>query len=279
MTGTADIGPLDVLVCLKFVPDPAQLRADASGQPDLIQAPLRISNFDENAIETALQLTAQHGGRAFGLSVIRGRKPPPDVLLRALAMGLNALYLVVDETDMASDPFRLAVAIAAAAKVMREAEAVPLWHLLICGEASADEYNAQIGPRLAVALDLPAITHAIRIELERNLLIARRSVDGRCETVETELPALATVGTEINHARIPTVLQIMGAGRKPVREMTLHKLLEPDLDAMKRYPTLKTMAVFALPSTRKRILIDGGNPKESVNQLLTRLGADGEIRF
>ena len=279
MSGTPDNRPLDVLVCLKFVPDSAQLQVDALGRPDLIRAPFRISTFDENAIETALQLTAQHGGRAFGLSVITARKPPPDILLRALAMGLNALYLVVDETGVASDPCRLAAAIAAAAKVMREAEAVPIWHLLLCGEASADEYNAQIGPRLAVALDLPAITHATRIELERNLLIACRSVDGRCETVETDLPALATVGTEINHARIPTVLQVMGAGRKPVREMTLRKLLGPDFGAAKHYPTLKTLSVSALPSTRKRMVIDGGNPKESAHQLLTRLGVDGEIRF
>ena len=85
MTDAAGNSPLNILVCVKFVPDPNQLQADADGHPDLARAPFRISTFDENAIEAALQLGAKHGGRVFGLSVATGRRPPRDVLLRALA--------------------------------------------------------------------------------------------------------------------------------------------------------------------------------------------------
>ncbi|MGB6389129.1 MAG: hypothetical protein WBF23_06555, partial [Methyloceanibacter sp.] len=71
MTGS----PLNILVCLKFIPDPNQLQADAEGHPDLARAPFRISTFDENAIEAGLQLAAQNGGRVFGLSVLAGAMP------------------------------------------------------------------------------------------------------------------------------------------------------------------------------------------------------------
>ena len=68
MTTAAAGEPLDMLVCTKFVPDPNQLQADSNGRPDLARAPFRISTFDENAIEAALQLRAIHGGRVDGVS-------------------------------------------------------------------------------------------------------------------------------------------------------------------------------------------------------------------
>ena len=279
MTGAAGASRLNILVCVKFVPDPNQLQADANGHPDLARAPFRISTFDENAIETALQLRARHGGRVFGVSVVAGQMPPRDVLLRALAMDLEVLYVIKDEAGLVADPYRVATALAAAARAIQSAEKIPSWDLLICGEASADQYNAQVGPRLAVALDIPAITYATRLELEQGRLVANRAVEGRSETLETSLPALVTVGSEINQARMPTVLQVMGAGRKPIRDIPIGDLPGFDANALMQRPSLRTIDVSAPPSARKRIVIEGKDVAEMVAQLLTRLRADGEVKF
>ena len=279
MMETADASPLNILVCVKFVPDPNQLQADANGRPDLARAPFRISTFDENAIEAALQLSARHGGRVYGASIVTGQMPPRDVLLRALAMGLEALYLIKDETALAADPYRLAAALAAATRAILFAEKIPSWDLLICGEASADQYNAQVGPRLAVALDLPAIPYATRLEVRQGRLVANRAVDGRSETLETNLPALVTVGTEINQARMPTVLQVMGAGRKPIRDIPLAELPGFDAQILGQRPSLRTIDVSAPPSARKQVAIEGKNAAELAAQLLSRLRADGEVKF
>ena len=184
---TAGAGePLDMLVCTKFVPDPNQLQADSDGRPDLARAPFRISTFDENAIEAALQLRAVHGGRVVGVSLVGDQLPPRDVLLRALAMGLDALYVIKDDLHVAADPLRVAILLAAAAHAVRDAESIREWRLVLCGEASADQYNAQLGPRLAVALGLPAVTYAARLEIEGGKLVADRSLESRSETVECE---------------------------------------------------------------------------------------------
>ena len=169
---TAGASPLNILVCVKFVPDPNQLQADANGRPDLARAPFRISTFDENAIEAALQLSARHGGRVYGASIVTGRMPPRDVLLRGLAMGVEALYLIRTRPPSRPTHTRLATALAAATRAILGAEKIPSWDLLICGEASADQYNAQVGPRLAVALDLPAIPYATRLEVRQGRLVA-----------------------------------------------------------------------------------------------------------
>lgn len=273
MTNTA----LNILVCTKFVIDPNQLQANAEGRPDLARAPFRINTFDENAIEAALQLAGQTDGRVIGVSLVAA-PPPKDVMLQALAMGVDTLYLVNDPDRAASDALRVATVLAVAAQVIAESEAIPRWDLLLCGEASVDEINAQVAPRLAAALGLPAVTYATRLEVRDGRLRAERGLEDRAETVEADLPAVATVGMEINDPRMPTVLQIMGAGRKPIKELALRDLAGLDLDALDRRPRLRMLDVFAPPSTRKNVVIDGDSADEIARELLRRLGADGEVK-
>lgn len=278
MTTVTDMAGLNILVCMKFLPDSNQLQADSStGRPDLKRAQLRINTFDENAIEAGLQLAAQHGGRVMALSLCP-QAPPRDVVLKALAMGVNKVYLIRDEERIAGDALRIATVLAAAARVIAARESVPQWDLLICGEASADEYNEQVGPRLAVALDLPVVTYATRLTLNGRMLLADRAVEDRSESVEVNLPAVVTVGMEINSARMPTVLQIMGAGRKPIVELTVADLVL-DVDKLKASPTVEVLNVFLPPSTRKRFVIEEDSPEEVVTQLLRRLGTSGEVKF
>lgn len=279
MTATEGTPAPNILVCIKFVPDPAQLQADAAtGRPDLTHSPFRISTFDENAIEAALALAAQHGGRVVGLSVC-AQLPPRDVVLKALAMGVAAVYLVKDEEQLAHDPLRVASVLAAAARTAATRESLAAWDLVICGEASADEFNQQVGPRLAAALNLPAITYATGLSLDGGLLQAQRAVEDRAETLEARLPVLVTVGTEINTARMPTVLQIMGAGRKPAVELALTELAGLDVGQLKALPAIEVLDVFSPPSERKRVTIKGESTGEIIAELLRRLGADGEVTF
>lgn len=267
---------LNILVCIKFVVDPNQLQADPSGRPALDRAPYRINTFDENAIEAALQLASHLGGRVIGMSLV-AEPPPKDVMLKALAMGLESLYLVRDPDRIGRDALRIATVLAAAAQHIAQGEAVERWDLVVCGEASVDDYNGQVGPRLAAAFDVPAITYATRLEVENGALVADRSIEGRFETVEAELPALVTVGMEINDPRMPTVLQIMSAGRKPIRELTVSDLAGLNLDWLSARPSVRQTDVFAPPGARKHVIITGESPAAIAAELLRRLGADGEV--
>ena len=270
--------PLNILVCMKFLPDPSLLQAEpATGRPDLKRAPVRINTFDENAIEAALQLATQHGGRVIALSVC-AQAPPKDVVLKALAMGVSAVFLVRDDEGIASDAFRVATILAAAARTIAAREKFPHWDLLICGEASVDEYNEQVGLRLAAALDLPVVSYATKLTVQNGVLHADRAVEDRSESVEVGLPALATVGMEINSARMPTILQIMGAGRKPVIELAPAEL-DLDTEQLKTRPSVEVLDVFSPPSTRKQVVIKGDSSDEIVMELLRRLSADGEVKL
>lgn len=270
---------INILVCAKFIVDPNQLQADAAtGKPDFKRAAYRINTFDENAIEAALQLAAAHGGKVVAMSLIK-QPPPREVMLKALAMGISALYLINDEEGVAADALTITQVLSAATRTIAEREGVAAWDLLLCGEASVDDYNGQVGPRLGTALDLPVITYASKLTLDGNRLGADRAVDDQSETVEVDLPALVTVGMEINDPRMPTVLQIMGAGRKPSIELGLSELGDLDRAALAAAVPLRNVETFAPPSSRKQVIIEGDTSQEVVEELLRRLGADGEVAF
>lgn len=279
MSETGGGPPLNILVCTKFVVDPNQLQAQpTSGRPDLARAPFRINTFDENAIEAALQLCAKDGGRVIGVS-LAAAPPPRDVMLKALAMGMEALYLLLDPEHVAIDSLRVASVLAAAAGAIAVREGVARWDLVLCGEASVDDCNGQTGPRLAQALGWPAVTYATRVEARAGRLVAERALEDRAETMEAELPAVVTVGMEANQARMPTVIQIMSAGRKPIREIEIAALEGLDLATLSRLPALRTLDVTAPPSARRAIVVTGDGAAAKAAELLRRLATDGEVMF
>jgi electron transfer flavoprotein beta subunit len=194
-------------------------------------------------------------------------------------MGVAGVYLIKDEEMLVQDTLRVATVLARAAQTISAREGESQWDLIICGEASADQYNQQVGPRLATALSLPCVTYATSLVLNNGTLRAERGIEQRLETLQLPTPAVVTVGTEINVARMPTVLQIMGAGRKPVVELALRDLVGMDIERLKALPSIEDVDVFAPPSARKQITIKGESTDDIVRELLRRLGSDGEVTF
>jgi electron transfer flavoprotein beta subunit len=124
---------------------------------------------------------------------------------------------------------------------------------------------------------LPVITYATSLSLTDGVLRVERAIEDRSETLELAVPAVVTVGTEINVARMPTVLQIMGAGRKPIVELALTELAGVDIERLKTFASVQDLDVFSPPSARKQVQIKGESADEIVTELLRRLGADGEV--
>ena len=73
------------------------------------------------------------------------------------------------------------------------------------------------------------------------------------------------------------VLQIMGAGRKPMVELTLVELTGLDIEQLKAFPAVEALDVFSPRSERKQVTINGESADEIVAELLRRLRADGEV--
>ncbi len=275
--GSAVRRDLAIAVCVKFTADLERLRPDpVTGQPDLAHTPFRINEFDRNALEEALRLKERHGGRAIGVSVVAG-EPPRDVLLRALAAGLDALFVVQHPAASVGDGLTTASVLAAALEEIAAVYELRRWDLVVCGDAASDTYDGQVGPRLAEALGIAPITYVTGLELRGDTVVARRLLEDCVHVVEAALPVLVTVGPETNHPRIPHLMHVLDAGRKPVDHMALADLRRGPVNGKR--PALDVLDMTAPPTVRKRIIVIGNDADSVAHRLVRHLQAAGEVRL
>ena len=222
----------EIIVCLKQIYDLGQIRIDTSSKRPITEGAARkLSDFDKNALEEALRIKEKYGGKV--IAIIRGTK---DAAKEVLAMGADEafIYQYTEEID------HLGIAAILAGFIQKLK-----YDLILCGEASIDEYSFQTGPRLAQALGIPVLTYARKVELKDGEIIAERELENRYEVSKTKLPALVTVTKEINQPRIPTLLQILGASKKKITEMSP---LKPEVG-------VETLSILAVEMKRKEVMV------------------------
>ncbi len=258
---------MKIAVLVKPALDTSQLRVK-EGRVVIEETPLKINDIDRNAIEEAIKLKGND--KAYAISVL---KWPPlqkriqeaeNLLREALAMGLDEAYLVADEGLIGSDQSATAKAIAA---VINKVGA----DLVLAAEASIDNYTGQVPPRVAAELGWPLITYARELRVEGGKAIAKRDLEDSVETAEAQLPAVVSVTREINQPRIPTLLAIRAAMKKPVNKLTLADLgIKPDVK-------VELVGYKPVVIQRKRVIIKDGTPEEKADKLLQYLRQEGVI--
>lgn len=229
--------PLNILVAVKQVPDPAALVSitpDGQGL-DFHGARMVLNPFDEIALEAAVQLKeAGHAARVDVVTV--GPVAWCEGLRTALALGADHAWLVEapEGEGMASSD---GVALVLRAFVAHlEAIRQPVG-LILMGKQAVDSDAGQTGPRLAALLGWPQATFVAALHFESGTphqpaeLHVTREVDGGLEMLALSLPAVITADLRLNTPRYPSLPNILKAKRKPLDQLVLHDLLPGWADA------------------------------------------------
>lgn len=257
---------MNIIVCVKQTVDLQQVRIRRETREPIIESvPLTVGDIDKNAIEEALRLKESLGGKVTLVSA--GSEELEETIKEGLAMGADEAMLVVDKK---LDGAESAVAAAVLARAIQK---IGEYDVILLGEGSADNYSGQVGPRLAEILDLPQVTYARSVEENGNKLKMVRNMEDCFEVVEVELPAVVTVLSEINEARIPAVTQILKAGRKP-KEVLTPADLGVDIAALGQ--KVQTLANIAPLQERKQIVFKE-ETDTAVARLVSALKADGSV--
>jgi electron transfer flavoprotein beta subunit len=191
-----------ILVCVKRVPAPgARINITADGQAiDTAFLGFTMSPHEECAVEEAVQLVEKHGGEATVLTL--GPAEADEQLRYAASLGVaKAVLLPIDGPDW--DPQRTAAAIAVAIAGV-EADEGP-FDLILFGNESADSGGFQVGVRVAHALGRPIVNGIKGIDVQGDILRARREADVGVEVYEVPMPAVLGVKEGINLPRYPTL--------------------------------------------------------------------------
>lgn len=187
---------LHIVVCMKVVPKPEEIRVDPETHFLMREgARSEINPPDMNALEVALRLKDDHGGR---ISLVSMGPPLFDHYLRiGLAMGADEAYLLSDRDFAGADTLATTYTLAKGIQKIGPVD------LIICGEESSDGATGQVPPGLAEWLDLPQITMISRVEIDpaRRVVLGRREFGSGYERIEVPLPAVLSVKTAANEPR------------------------------------------------------------------------------
>lgn len=261
---------LKIIVCVKQALDVTQIKADsATRQLITVDAKRKISDFDKNALEEALQIKEKQGAEVIALTV--SAEDAKMILREALAMGADKAYMITDPSFEGSDTLVTSYILAEAIKKIGE------FDLILCGEASVDSYSAQVGSRLAERLGIPQITYARKLSVEGNNLTVERTLEDCYETVKAKTPALVTVTAQTNTPRIPSLMAIMKASKKEIVIWTAQDLGISKEKVGKTGSAIQVTEVLAPKVERKKIVITGETAAEIAEKLAKELIKEGVV--
>lgn len=260
---------MKIAALVKQVIDVDQIKSDKEGNLQLSGLPLKISNYDKNAVEAAVQLKEKNPGTEV-IAVATGPNIKEGVK-EVLAMGCDRAVICNSSEFKDSDNLATSRVLA---KMIQKVGGVDL---VLGGEGSLDSYSSLMGPRLAERLGGWGLaSYVIKLEVAGGAIKATSNLGGILETLELGLPAVLTISEELNQPRLPPLIQILQAGRKPVQEFKLADLGLGPNDVGAAGSGVHVVHNRAPKQARKNIRIKG-TPEEAAKQLAEALRKEGVL--
>jgi len=204
--------PYDSVVCVKQVPDTANVTTEAMKEDGTVNRgalPTVFNPEDLHALEAALAVRDEYGGTVTVISM--GPPKAADVLRDSLFRGADRVILLTDRRAAASDTLATSYILSQAIKT------IDRYDFVFCGRQAIDGDTAQVGPQCAEKLGIPQITYLQHlIGVQDGVVRVRRSIGHGWEIVEAPLPVLITVIESANQSRPPAARRVMRMKRARV---------------------------------------------------------------
>lgn len=243
---------MHIVVCIKQVPDSAQIRVHPVTNTIMRQGvPAIVNPYDLFALEEALRLKDRFGGRVTMLCM--GPPQAEDSLRKCISFGATDAILVTDRAFAGADTLATSYALAAAIRKIGQEQAVDL---VFTGKQTIDGDTAQVGPGIAKRLGLNLLTYVSRInqlDLDARRLEVERRAEGGVQRLATTLPALITMLEGTNEMRFASLEDMLRAARFPVRRWNKDEAGIEDIAkiGLKGSPTIVSKVFGPTPRSAK----------------------------
>ncbi len=265
---------MHILVCIKQVPDSAQIRVHPVTNTIMRQGvPAIVNPYDLYALEEALRLKDRYRGRVTALCM---GPPQAEVALRkALAFGADEAILLTDRAFAGADTLATSYALSAAIRQVHRS--LPI-DLVFAGKQTIDGDTAQVGPGIATRLDMQLLTYVSKIvslDLAAREIVVHRRSEGGVQVLKTRLPALVTVLEGINEMRFASLTDMFRAERHPLTIWNKDDARIEDATkvGLKGSPTAVSKVFAPTPTNRRAEIIEthGGQPIDLAATLVAKL--------
>lgn len=215
---------MNIFVVLRALRDPAGFTVNRKAQKVFVNRESYLLNpADRNALEAALQL-GQAGHAVTALAY--GGTAAEAIARQARAVGASRAVWLHGEA------LAKAEAGALGATLRRAFEQLGQPDLVLLGSEVLDADLAQLGARLAAALDWPYINAALDVSAASGDAVRATVADpaGGFHGLEADLPAVVSVARDSNRPRYAPAAQIITAFSVPdaIETLTLEDLGEAD---------------------------------------------------
>lgn len=266
---------MKIIVCAKEIPDPeippSKFKLDEEAKqiipPEGI--PPVMSPYDEQALELALRLKDEHGGKITLLTV--GFESVSRMVKHSVAMGAEEGIILADKAFESSDSFSIAYILSKAVQKVGD------FDLILCGREAADWGEGVVGSLIAEILGLPLVTLAESIEVSGDKLHVKRVTLDGYQVFRVPIPAMVTVSNEVGRPRLPSGWGIISAAQKSIPVWSAEDI-EADVSRLGAGAARRMLVKLSIPERERTCeIIEGETVAEASAELVKRLIEDGLI--
>lgn len=248
---------MHIVVCIKQVPDSAQIRVHPVTNTIMRQGvPAIVNPYDLFSLEEALRLKDKFGGRVTMLCM--GPPQAEEALRKCISFGADDAVLVTDRAFAGADTLATSYALASAIRQIGAEQAVDM---VFTGKQTIDGDTAQVGPGIAKRMGLQLLTYVSRIvevDLEARRITVERRAEGGVQVLQTALPCLITMLENTNELRFANLPAMIHAAGYPVRKWDKTAAGIEDLTkiGLKGSPTVVSKVFGPTPRSEKADMLD-----------------------
>lgn len=254
---------MNIVVCVKQVPDSAAKVVVEDGQVNWGEAPLVINPWDEYAVEAALQVAKETGADVTAITL--GKEEETEALKHALAMGCSEAVLVSDPAFEDADAAAAARALAAAIQKVEDVG------LVFLGKQAIDSDTGTTASAVARLLGWPAMTLAASIDnVDADSIQVTRAMEEGRQVIKGSLPAVLSIVKDFGEPRYPSFMGIRKASRAKIPTWTLADL---GIDA----PDSAVDRIALMNPPEREVtteIIEGDSPEDKAKKLADKIMAE-----
>jgi electron transfer flavoprotein beta subunit len=254
---------MHIVVCIKQVPDSAQIRVHPVTNTIMRQGvPTIINPYDLFALEEAMRLRDKVGGEVTVLTM--GPPSAEDSLRKALTFGADRAVLLTDRFFAGADT--LATSYALAAAVRKIGSTFGPVDVVFTGKQTIDGDTAQVGPGVCKRLNYVQLTYVckiVAIDLEARTIEVERRSEGGVQVLRSTLPCLITMLEGTNEVRRGSMINALNAARATVVKWSAQDAGVEDIAkcGLRGSPTVVKRVFAPTPRAEKAALVDpAGRP-------------------
>ncbi|ODV43070.1 nitrogen fixation protein FixA [Cupriavidus sp. UYMMa02A] len=248
---------MHIVVCIKQVPDSAQIRVHPVTNTIMRQGvPAIVNPYDLFSLEEALRLKDRLGGRITALCM--GPPQAEDALRKCISFGADDAVLITDRAFAGADTLATSYALAAAIQQITTQQTVDI---VFTGKQTIDGDTAQVGPGIARRLGFQLLTYVSKVvetDLDARSIVVERRAEGGVQVLQTALPCLVTMLENTNELRFATLPAMIHAAAFPIRKWNREQAGITDLNkiGLKGSPTVVSKVFGPTPRDEKAEILE-----------------------